>query len=134
MSTPIIRMNPPALPDAANAGYSQISVVEPGRLAFVSGQVAWTPEGGAVPDTLEEQAEIVFGNLGHALAALGAQTNDIVQMRIFVTDLDDEAMAFLFPAVRVFLAGAQPSLTGIGVAALASPELKLEIEMVVRAA
>lgn len=38
MTQTITRMNPGSLPDAGQAGYSQISIVEPGRLAFVSGR------------------------------------------------------------------------------------------------
>src|SRR5690606_8474915 len=40
MADAIKRVNPETLPDAGRAGYSQISIVEPARLAFVSGQVA----------------------------------------------------------------------------------------------
>lgn len=35
--TQITRVNPPALPDTGAAGYSQISIADAGRLAFVSG-------------------------------------------------------------------------------------------------
>lgn len=34
------RLNPPSLPDASVVWFSHITIVEPGRLAFVSGQVA----------------------------------------------------------------------------------------------
>ncbi len=132
--TPIVRLNPPSLPDAAKAGYSQISIVEPGRLAFVSGQVAWTREGGAAPLPLAEQAQLVARNLSAALDALGAGTKDIVQMRIYVVGLNDETMAVGMGAIGAFLKGAQPSLTGIGVSALAAPDLLIEVEMVVRVA
>ncbi len=132
MQTPIQRMNPGSLPDAGAVGYSQISVAERGRLAFVSGQVAWRREGGAVPGTLTEQTAIVVENLGAALAAIGGGPHDIIQMRIYVTDLRPETQETVMSQLSVFLAGAQPSLTGVGVAALATPELQIEIEMVVR--
>jgi enamine deaminase RidA (YjgF/YER057c/UK114 family) len=134
MPQPITRMNPETLPDASMAGYSQISVVEPGRLAFVSGQVAWRRDGGPVPGTLAEQVAIVTENLNAALDALRAGTQDIVQMRIYVVDLNPESMGIGMQAIGAFLRGAQPSLTGIGVAALAAPGLLIEVEMVVRVA
>lgn len=132
MQTSLERMNPATLPDAGNIGYSQIVIAKPGTLAFVSGQVAQTADGSAVPDGLAAQTRQVVANLAEALKAVGASPQDIVQMRIYVTDLDDEAMAIAMPPVMAFLDGAKPSLTGIGVAALAGPDLKIEIEMIVQ--
>lgn len=134
MSLPIVRMNPPTLPDAGNVGYSQISVVDPGRLAFVSGQVAWRAEGGDVPGSLAEQTAIVVENLTGALQALDATPGDIVQMRIYLTDLRSETQEIAMAEILRFLDGAQPSLTGIGVAALAGSDLQIEVEMVVQVA
>ncbi|WP_305984229.1 RidA family protein [Roseibium sp. MMSF_3544] len=133
MSAPILRLNPNSLPDAGKVGYSQISVAEAGRLAFVSGQVAWRADGGDVPASLVEQTEIVIENLRHALTEIGSTPEDIVHMRIYVTDLTPQSQEAVMPLILDFLAGALPSLTGIGVAALAAPDLKIEVEMVVQA-
>lgn len=134
MPTSVTRMNPKTLPDAGKVGYSQISIAEPGRLAFVSGQVAWRAEGGAVPGSLAEQTAIVVENLKGALDALEATPDDIVQMRIYVTDLRSETQEIAMTEIMSFLDGAQPSLTGIGVGALAAPDLQIEVEMVVQVA
>ncbi|WP_298964125.1 RidA family protein [uncultured Roseibium sp.] len=134
MSASIDRMNPPVLPDAGKVGYSQISIVQPGPLAFVSGQVAWCANGTPVPASLAEQAAIVTGNLQGALDALQATTDDIVQMRVYMTDLQAETQEIAMTELTRFLNGAQPSLTGIGVAALAGPDLQIEVEMVVQVA
>ncbi|MDO6670313.1 RidA family protein [Paracoccus sp. 1_MG-2023] len=125
-------MNPATLPNARNMGYSQIVIANPGALAFVSGQVAQTADGSAVPVGLEAQTRQVIANLVKALKAVGASPHDIVQMRIYVTDLDEDAMAIAMPPIMAFLDGAAPSLTGVGVAALAGPDLKIEIEMIVQ--
>lgn len=132
MTQTIKRLNPETLPDAGQAGYSQISIVEPGRLAFVSGQVPWKRDGGPVPGALGEQVAIVAENLSAALVALKATTEDIAQMRIYVVGLNPESMGVGMAAIGKFLNGAQPSLTGIGVSALAGPGLLIEVEMVVR--
>lgn len=132
MSNALIRMNPDTLPDAGKVGYSQITIANPGRLAFVSGQVAWDANGSAVPETLESQTKQVVANLGEALRALDAGSRDIVQMRVYMTELNDETMDIAMTHIMNFLDGEQPSLTGIGVAALAGPDLKIEIEMVVQ--
>lgn len=133
MSETITRMNPATLPNAGNVGYSQISIAEPGRLAFVSGQVAWRVTGEPAPSTLAEQTAIVLSNAKAALEALGATPADIVMVKLYVVDLTPERMNESMPQIMGFLAGTQPSLTGIGVSALAGPDLQLEMEMVVRA-
>lgn len=132
MTATITRMNPKALPDAGKVGYSQISIAEPGRLAFVSGQVAWRAESGVVPGSLAEQTAVVIENLQGALTAIGAEPHHIVQMRAYLTDLRTETLETVMGQLAVFLDGTQPSLTGIGVAALAVPELQIEVEMVVQ--
>ncbi|MFY2822694.1 RidA family protein [Ruegeria sp. MALMAid1280] len=134
MTAEISRMNPNTLPDASKVGYSQISIANPGRLAFISGQVAWRADGTPVPGTLDAQTKQVVENLGAALEVVGADTSDIIQMRIYMTDLNDETMGVAMSRIIRFLDGAQPSLTGIGVAALAAPALQIEVEMVVQAA
>ncbi|MBU1337077.1 MAG: RidA family protein [Devosia sp.] len=129
---PIARINPTTLPDAASAGYAQISVVPPGPLAFVSGQVAWRRMGGAKPGTLSEQTDTVIENLSAALEALAARPSDIVQLRIYLTDLRAETQDIVMGKLAAFLDGTLPSLTGVGVVNLAAPDLQIEIEMVVR--
>ena len=128
----LTRLNPETLPDPSDLGYAQMSIAGPGRLAFVSGQVALSADGGDIPASMEGQVAQVVENLSHALAALSATPDNIAQMRIYIRDLDDAAMAAAMPPLTAFLNGARPSVTGIGVAALAMPELKIEVEMVVQ--
>lgn len=130
--TPITRLNPASLPDAGAAGYSQISIVEPSRLAFISGQVAWRPDNGPVPDTLAGQAEMVVGHARAALKAVGASAKDLVMVRVYLVNLTPERVDVLWPHLHALFDGTQPSLMGVGVAALASPELQLEVELVAR--
>lgn len=134
MPASIDRMNPRALPDAGKVGYSQISIAHPGPLAFVSGQVAWGSDGGPAPASLAAQTAIVVDNLQGVLDALQASPDDIVQMRIYLTDLRSERQEIAMAEILRFLDGARPSLTGIGVEALAGPDLEIEVEMVVQVA
>lgn len=132
MTASITRLNPPTMPDAAAAGYSQISIAEAGRIACISGQVAWTSDGGPVPATLGGQAELVVRNAKAALAAIGATAKDLMIVRVYLVDLNEARLGELWPHIHDLFDGEQPSLTGIGVAALAGPGLQLEIEMTVR--
>lgn len=132
MTDAIVRLNPSTLPNAGEMGYSQISIVEPGRMAYVSGQVAWRPNGEAVPESLAEQMSIVATNARAALAAVGAGPHDVVIARIYVVDLTPERLEELMPPFLSTFEGAQPCVTGIGVQALAAPDLQVEMELVVR--
>ena len=132
MTQSILRLNPPTLPNTAQIGYSQISVVTPGRMAYISGQVAWRPNGEPVPDSLAAQMEIVAANTKAALAAVGATAQDIVVARVYMTDLTPERLQELMPPFLATFDGAMPSVTGVGVAALAAPDLQVEMELTVR--
>ncbi|RIX97435.1 RidA family protein [Aureimonas flava] len=130
--TAITRLNPPTLTDFGAQGFSHISIAEPGRIAHISGQVAWTTEGGSVPDDLVEQIRVIGRNVRHTLEAIGATPHDVVAARFYVTDLTQERLGRLMGPLRDIFDGAQPSLTGIGVAALAGPGLQAELELTVR--
>lgn len=132
MAPALTRMNPEALPDASKIGYAQISIVPPGPLAFVSGQVAWPEDGSTAPASLAEQTAGVIRHLQAALDALAATPQDIVQMRIYMAELTSETQEIAMTQILRSLDGAQPSLTGVGVTALAGADLLIEIEMVVR--
>lgn len=132
MKNTIVRLNPPTLPNAGEMGYSQISIVEPGRMAYISGQVAWRPNGEAVPESLAEQLRIVLENVRAALAAVGAGPHDVVIARIYVVDLTPERLEEIMPGFLTAFEGAQPCVTGVGVQALAAPDLQVEMELVVR--
>lgn len=132
MTQPILRLNPSSLPDAGREGYSQISIVEPGRMAYISGQVAWDREGGPVPGDLATQTQIAAANAKAALDAVDARPQDIVLARLYVVDLTPERLEAMMPPFLAMLGGVQPCVTGIGVSALAAPELQVEMEFVVR--
>lgn len=132
MSAPILRINPKSLPNSGDMGYSQISVVEPGRMAYISGQVAWQPNGEPVPADLVEQMQLVSKNALSALEAIGATPADVVIARVYMVDLTPERLEQLMPPFLATFGGAQPCVTGVGVAALAAPDLQVEMELVVR--
>lgn len=132
MKNLIVRLNPSTLPNAGEMGYSQISIVEPGRMAYISGQVAWRPDGQTVPKGLAEQMSIVSLNAKAALDAVGATPHDVVIARIYVVNLTPERLEELMPSFLATFEGAQPCVTRVGVATLAAPDLQVEMELVVR--
>jgi enamine deaminase RidA (YjgF/YER057c/UK114 family) len=131
-SASVGRRNPPTMWDMAALGYSHISVAEPGRLAFLSGQIGVAPGNEAVPDDLAGQAKVATANLAAALRDLGATAQDIVMLRVYVVNATSEAFGQAVTPLRELFGDAMPSITTIGVQALYKPNIKVEIEMVVR--
>jgi enamine deaminase RidA (YjgF/YER057c/UK114 family) len=113
----------------ASGGYSQISVAESGRLAFLSGQVAWRPGVEGAPKDLAGQAKVATASLAAALKELEATSQDIVMLRVYVVDATTEAFQQVTTALSELVRDAMPSITTIGVQALYTPEIKVEIEM-----
>jgi enamine deaminase RidA (YjgF/YER057c/UK114 family) len=131
-SASVSRRNSPAMWDMASLGWSHISVAEPGRLAFLSGQIAVTPGSEDVPKDLAGQAKLATANLAAALKELEASAKDIVMLRVYVVNATSEAFGQAVTPLRELVGDAMPSITTIGVQALYKPEIKVEIEMVVR--
>lgn len=131
-SASVSRLNPPAMWDMASRGWSHISVAEPSRLAFLSGQIAAAPGTREVPEDIAGQAKLATASLAAALRDLEATSQDIVILRVYVVNATSEAFGQAMTPLRELLGDAMPSITTIGVQALYTPEIKVEIEMVVR--
>ena len=71
-------------------------------------------------------------NAKAALIAVDATPQDIVMARIYMVDLTPERLNEMIPHILAAFDGAKPSLTGVGVTALAAPDLQLEMELIVR--
>ena len=70
------------------APYSQ--AIKAGGLVFVSGQLSLRPGGhDIVGETIEDQTEQVFANLGAILEAAGSGLDRLVKTTVFLTNLDD---------------------------------------------
>jgi len=128
----VSRRNPATMWDMTSLGYSHISVAEPGRLAFLSGQISMTPGSEEVPEDIAGQSTLATASLAAALKDLEATVHDIVMLRVYVVNATTEAFGQALAPVRALLGDAMPSITTIGVQALYKPEIKVEIEMVVR--
>lgn len=131
-ATSVSHHNPSFLWDMSAGGWAQISVAEPGRLAFLSGQVAGSPTVEQMPPDLASQAQLVASNLKKTLTELGASANDVVMVRLYVVNATTERFQQALTALRDTFSGGKPSITTIGVQALYTPGYQLEVEMVVR--
>lgn len=85
MAGEITSTNPAAM--AAPGGHYSHAVAAHG-FVFVSGQLPIAPDGTRLNEApFEEQARQVLDNVAAALVAAGSAVNNLVQVRVYVTDI-----------------------------------------------
>ena len=130
---PVELVNPEGLPKAE--AYAQVGVATGSRTVYVSGQVARTADGAPVgPGDLAAQVEQAYTNVLTALAGVGASVEDVAKLTIYLVDLTPDKMGTFITGIgrvveRLGINPIRPA-TLIGVAALAEPDMLVEIEAV----
>jgi enamine deaminase RidA (YjgF/YER057c/UK114 family) len=122
-------INPAELPIPPT--YTHVIVTTGSRLVFVAGQEPEDSEGNVVGiGDLAAQARQVFANLGRALAAAGARTDQVAKITIYVVHHRREYLPVIEDA-RVSLFGDhKPVDTLVGVESLARPEYLIEVDAI----
>src|SRR5438552_18942221 len=106
-------------------GFSR--AVRAGDTIYVSGTVAWGPEGKLVgPGDIYAQAKQAIANIEAALSQAGASLRDVVRTRIYVTNID--AWEAGVRAHKEAFGDVRPASTLVEVSRLAEPEMLVEIE------
>lgn len=100
-----------------------------GDLLFISG-IAPLDEAGKVVggDDAAEQTRQVFRNMKKVLDAAGAGFEDILRVTVYLTDVADRTR--INPVRKEYFGATRPASTLIGVAQLAVPGMKVEIEAI----
>jgi enamine deaminase RidA (YjgF/YER057c/UK114 family) len=127
------RANPPSVAPPVGQ-YSHITTVPAGsELVFVSGQVGVYADGRPIDPDAKEQARQAFANIGAIIAALGLTPAHVAKLNTLIVGADN-VDAFRAARDEVFPEwypdGAVPAHTLAVVAALAMPELLVEIEAI----
>ncbi|MFC9970456.1 RidA family protein [Spirillospora sp. NPDC127200] len=125
-------INPAGLHDPTGFGYSHIARA-PGGLVFVAGQYASDDQGGVTSPDFAEQVDRALANLGTALAAAGLDHSDVLQLRTFIVDHDQDKLAVLAERIGRIWGSRPPAQTLTGVAALALPGMLFEVDAVAAA-
>jgi reactive intermediate/imine deaminase len=111
-------------------GYTHAVEVSPGRLVYISGQVALDPAGELVGvGDIRAQARQVFENLRAALAAVGGGFDQVVKLNYYLVD------ATQLPVVREvrdqYLSSERlPASTAVEVRRLFREDILIEVEAV----
>ena len=123
----IERLNPDSL--SARPYYHQLVKSESRTLVHISGQVAVDAAGRIIGvNDFSAQVDAAFANLDRALNAAGVGRGDVVKGTTFIVDHDETKWPVVKAAHAAFFGETGPAWTVIGVAALAIPELLIEIE------
>ncbi|HEU0217382.1 MAG TPA: RidA family protein [Stellaceae bacterium] len=115
----IIRATSPEVPEPQPGTWSNCLVVD--GVAYFAGATSPGEDEYA-------QAKGIFTKIKHLAEAAGGSMADIVKVTIFVTDIKNREK--VWKARQEFFTGNFPASTLVQVAALARPEIKVEIEAV----
>lgn len=116
-------------PDGMYAPATYDHAVHAGDTVYVAGQVARDAQGKLVgPGDAASQAVQVYANLGRVLEAAGARPEHVVKVVTYLVDGTDSA-AVTAERLR-FFGSHRPPHTGLVVAALGGPDVRLEVEVI----
>lgn len=126
-------LNPDGLPKPD--AYRQLSIAQGSRMVFLSGQVARDADGRPVGGgDLAAQVEQAYLNIGRALAEAGGSFDDVAKLTVYVVDWRPEKMDLLGDGISRAAATLGVDLvkpiTLLGIAALAEPDLMVEVEAI----
>lgn len=122
---PVIKHNPSGLFPQYRCYSHAMEIRGDSRLLIISGLNGYLADGKTMPESFEEQGEIIWQHIGTILQSAGMDYQDLVSLRMYLADPQyDEANVRL----RVkYLGDHQPSLTVV-CCQLLDPKWKLEIE------
>lgn len=123
-------VNPKELFNSTQYGFSQIIVSDPGKLVFISGQVAWDSNLNIVgKNDLKIQTQKSIENLKIAMESVGGTLDNIVMLRIYKVDYKKEDGTVINELLKEnFGTVAPPASTWISVKGLANEDFLIEIE------
>jgi enamine deaminase RidA (YjgF/YER057c/UK114 family) len=123
----IRRVSSPHLKEPAPGTWSNCRVH--GNQVFIAGMTAGDGRGGVLGDgSMYSQARETFTKIRHLIEAAGGTMNDIIRVDIYVTDITQREE--VWKARREFFTGDFPTSTLVEVRALATPQLRVEVNAI----
>ena len=112
-------------------GYTHVVVARGGKTLYLAGQVANDRTGKVVSSDFRVQVEQAFANVKIALTAGGASFDDVVKINYYVRNYTPELRSIIRETRDKYINKEHPpASTLVGVAALASDDYLLEVEVV----
>lgn len=121
----VIKHNPPELfPPYRNYSHA-IEIRGEARLLIISGLNGYLADGVTMPDSFEEQGNLIWSHIGSVLQAAGMTYENVVSLRTYLANPHDDAANVQLRTK--YLGDHQPASTVI-CCQLLDPKWKLEIE------
>lgn len=121
-------INPDTVYDTLQHGFSQAVIPAPGTRVLVSGQVGIDTNSDTVGPDLAEQTRLALDNIEEILSTLGGMLEDIVLLRIYVVQSQQDELPGVTEALIDRFSSSPPTATWLLVCGLAKPEWLVEIE------
>jgi 2-iminobutanoate/2-iminopropanoate deaminase len=122
---PVIKHNPEKMYPQYQSYSHAIEISRDSRLLIISGLNGYLADGKSMPETFEEQGEMIWRHLSTILESAQMGYRNLVSMRFYLASPEfDEANVRLR---RKYLGGHEPALTVI-CCQLLDPNWKLEVE------
>ena len=99
------------------------AAVEVNGLVFVSGQIHADKDWNLINGTIEERFRATMANIERILGEAGLTKDDIIQVRLFLTDLGE--LPALNEVYKLHFKHPLPARSAIGVLRLVWPQLRL---------
>ncbi len=111
-------------------GFAQATKI--GDTIYVSGQTGFKDDGTIASGDMKAQMTQAYGTITDVLAKLGATPADIVEETLFVTDIMAAAAVALEVRGALYGPDFDVASTLVGVAALGTPDMMIEIKCTAR--
>jgi enamine deaminase RidA (YjgF/YER057c/UK114 family) len=116
----------PPSPFEGRYGFSRLAVV--GGFVIVGGMTSVSPDGVVLGETPYDQTIEILRKVAHELGRVGAGLADVIQTRMYVTDISrsaevGRAHGEVFGEIR-------PLMTMVGIEGLVDPRMLVEVETV----
>jgi len=122
---PVIKHNPEEMYPQYQSYSHAIEIRSSSRLLIISGLNGYLPDGQSMPETFEEQGEIIWRYLGTILASAQMSYQNLVSIRTYLASPEfDEANVRLR---RKYLGDHEPASTVV-CCQLLDPRWKIEME------
>jgi enamine deaminase RidA (YjgF/YER057c/UK114 family) len=123
-------LSPLLLFDSKQFGFSQVVISDPGKMVFISGQVAWDDKLKIIgKKDLAMQTQKSLDNIKIAIEAAGGTLDDIVMLRIYKVNYRKKDGAIISQILKNnFGVENPPASTWLNVKGLANKKFMIEIE------
>jgi 2-iminobutanoate/2-iminopropanoate deaminase len=122
---PVIKHNPDGVFPPYRSYSHAVEITGGASLLIISGLNGYLNDGATMPETFEEQGEIIWQYIGTILSAAGMGYENLVSLRTYLADpADDEANVQLR---MKYLGDNKPALTVV-CCRLLDPRWRLEVE------